>query len=296
MRRADHFSISTQSLERRGIEFQKHRFMDLEPPVIMGILNITPDSFSDGGFFLSIDDAVARAHEMVNHGAAMVDVGGESTRPFAEPVPLEEEIRRTLPVIERLVDELNVPISIDTRHQEVARAAIEAGASIVNDVNALRGPGMEDIVLETGVCAVIMHMKGTPLDMQVSPSYDDVMEEILSFLKERVEHMTEMGIRKDRLILDPGIGFGKRVGDNLTIIRELSIFLDIGCPVLVGASRKSFIGKVLGREVNERLEGSLVSAVLAVMNGASIIRAHDVGETKRALDMLGAIIDPEIFK
>jgi len=270
--------------------------MDLEPPVIMGILNVTPDSFSDGGSFLSLDDAVARAQDMVSKGASMVDVGGESTRPFAEPVPLVEEIRRTLPVIERLVDELNVPISIDTRHQEVAKAAIEAGASMVNDVNALRGPGMEDIVLETGVSAVIMHMKGAPQDMQVSPSYDDVMEEIHSFLKERVEHMIEIGMRKDRLIIDPGIGFGKRVGDNLTLIRELSRFLDIRCPVLIGASRKSFIGKVLDREVDRRLEGSLVSAVLAVMNGASIIRVHDVGETKRALDMLGAIIDPEIYK
>jgi dihydropteroate synthase len=293
MRTAEKFSISTETVKRNGREFENDRFIRLQPPVIMGIMNVTPDSFSDGGSYGDIDDAVRRASEMVMEGASIIDVGGESTRPFADPVPIEKEIRRTLPVVERLFNELDVPISIDTRHFEVAKAGIEAGASMVNDVNALRGPGMGELVLDTGVSAVVMHMKGTPKDMQVSPSYDDVLGEIHQFLKGRIDHLTEMGARKDRLIVDPGIGFGKRVGDNLMIIRELSHFSDIGCPVLVGASRKSFIGKVLDTEVTERLEGSLISAVMAAMSGASILRVHDVKETKRALDMLRAIQNPE---
>lgn len=294
--RPDRFSISHQPMKKIGREIEPEMFVDLEPPVIMGILNVTPDSFSDGGSHNSTDEAVKRAIEMIDQGAALIDIGGESTRPFAEPVSREEEIRRTIPVIEKLVDKVNIPISIDTRHTEVARLALEVGASIVNDVNGLREPGMDEFVVESGSSAVIMHMKGTPKDMQIAPGYEDVINDIHHFLLERVDHMVSIGARKDRLIIDPGIGFGKRVGDNLMILRELDRFSDIGCPILVGPSRKSFIGYILGSDVDDRLEGSLASAVIAAMNGASVLRVHDVKETKRALMITEAIGSPNDFQ
>jgi dihydropteroate synthase len=291
----ERFSISTLPLQRIGKTIDTSKFRDLEPPVIMGILNLTPDSFSDGGTYNDLENGAQRALEMVDEGAGIRDIGGESTRPFADPVPRSEEIRRTIPIIERLVDEIKVPISIDTRHPEVAIKALQAGASIVNDVNGLREPGMEELIAESGASAVIMHMKGTPKDMQVAPSYEDVISDIHNFLKERVDRLVSLGASRKRLIIDPGIGFGKRVGDNLMILRELKRFKDIGCPILIGASRKSFMGHVLGVEVDERLEGSLASAVIASMNGASILRVHDVKETKSALDIFKAVRAPEGF-
>ncbi|MFO8051927.1 MAG: dihydropteroate synthase [Thermoplasmatota archaeon] len=281
--------IATAPLERTGFHPVEKHFKELEPPIIMGVLNNTPDSFSDGGSYGSADEAVHRAMEMAAEGADIIDVGGESTRPFADPVPLEEEMRRTVPVVERLVGGIDIPISIDTRHAEVAREALSRGASIVNDVNALRGEGMAELVAEYRASACIMHMKGTPKDMQVAPSYDDVLSDIRSFLTERVETLEENGLERERLMIDPGIGFGKRVADNLVILRDLESFLDIGCPILVGASRKSFIGKVLDLDVDQRLEGSIAAAVLAYLNGASVIRVHDVKETKRALDLVKAV-------
>ncbi len=291
----DRFSISTRPLGSLERQLDPVLFDDLEPPAIMGILNTTPDSFSDGGSFGSLDEAVSRAIQMVEEGAAMIDVGGESTRPFADPVSIEEEIRRTIPVIQKLADQVKVPLSIDTRHTEVAKLALEYGASIVNDVNGLREPRMDELIAEKEASAVIMHMKGTPRDMQVAPSYQDVIDDIHEFLVERVDHMVSLGVQKGRLMIDPGIGFGKRVGDNLMILRELDSFTDIGCPILIGASRKSFIGKVLGSEVDDRLEGSLASALIAAMNGASVLRVHDIKETKRVLDIFNGVRTPEKF-
>lgn len=272
------------------MDHKKESFIGLESPLIMGILNVTPDSFSDGGAHFDLEDAVFHALRMVEDGADIIDVGGESTRPFAETVTREEEIERTIPVIEALVDRIDVPISIDTSHVEVARSALDAGAVIINDVNSLREDGMEEIVIERGVNAILMHMKGTPKNMQVDPTYDDVVEEVLTFLRERIDSFVDKGGDRTKLMVDPGIGFGKRLEDNLILLRDLDRFCEIGCPVVVGASRKSFIGKVLDLDVSERLEGSLGAAVVAYMNGASVLRVHDVKETRRTLDLVKAIL------
>ncbi|MFW3146073.1 MAG: dihydropteroate synthase [Thermoplasmatota archaeon] len=289
MRDLERIGFSTEPLIRTGRSPVEKRFKELEPPLVMGILNVTPDSFSDGGSFDDLERAVERALEMVDEGADIIDVGGESTRPFAEPVSREEELGRVMPVIERLVDRIDVPISVDTRHVEIAKAALDSGASLVNDVNGFREPGMEELLRDSGASGIIMHMKGTPGDMQVAPSYGSVIDEIHDFLAGRVSHLCEIGVERSRLIIDPGIGFGKRVEDNLEILRELGRFRDIGCPILIGTSRKSFIGHVLDLDVEERLEGSLSSAIVAFQNGASILRVHDVKETKRALRMVDSI-------
>ena len=282
--------ISTLPLKSLGLEKPLERFHDLEPPLIMGILNVTPDSFYDGGWFSSAEDALARAKEMVGQGADIIDVGGESTRPFARPVTREEELARILPVVKALASSLEVPISIDTRHEWIARSCVEAGACIVNDINGLNGPGMAQVVAELGPSAVVMHMKGTPENMQVDPYYDDVLQEIGDYLSQRVSDLCDLGIGKGRLIIDPGIGFGKRMEDNLIILRDLSELNRIGLPIMIGASRKSFIGKVLDLDAKDRLEGSIAAAVIAVMNGASIVRVHDVLETRRALKIVKAVM------
>ncbi|MGA1793875.1 MAG: dihydropteroate synthase [Thermoplasmatota archaeon] len=288
----DRFSVSMVPLMKAGRKPVPERFENIPSPSIMGILNITPDSFSDGGRYQDLDAATQRVLEMVEQGADFIDIGGESTRPFADPVPLDVEIGRTIPVIESVVDLIEVPISIDTRHVEVAKLALEAGASMVNDVNGLRAEGMDELVADSGASAVIMHMKGSPKNMQVSPGYEDVISDIHSFLSERVSHMVSLGVPRKHLMIDPGIGFGKRVSDNLMILRDLESFSDIGCPILVGASRKSFIGHVLGLEVEDRLEGSLAAALISAINGASVLRVHDVKETKLVMKMLGSIRDP----
>jgi dihydropteroate synthase len=284
--------IRTDPLERAGIEHDPG-FFKIGTPAVMGILNVTPDSFSDGGECGSLDGAVAKGKRLVEAGADILDIGGESTRPFASPVSAEEEISRVIPVIRELSRYVKVPISIDTRHAYVASLALDSGAAMVNDVYALREVGMEGLVAERGATAVLMHMKGTPKDMQVSPDYADVVGEVREFLLQRIEHMGSIGCPKDRLIVDPGIGFGKRVSDNLTILRDLGRLKDIGCPILVGASRKSFIGKVLDAKLGDRLEGSLAAAVVAAMNGASILRVHDVRETKKALEIVKAVSSPD---
>lgn len=289
---ADRISISTGPLERAGITPDQSRFRNLEPPLIMGILNVTSDSFSDGGRFIDPSDAVDRGIRMFHEGADIIDVGGESTRPFSEVVPPEVEIKRVLPVIRELVKVVPVPVSIDTRNTEIARECIRAGASIVNDVNGLRADGMDELVSETGVTAVIMHMRGSPKDMQISPGYDDVVSEVSGFLKDRVEHMIGLGVDRGRLIVDPGIGFGKTVEHNLRLIRDLKTLKDIGCPVLVGASRKSFIGKILDADIDQRLEGSIAASLESVSRGADIVRVHDVLAAKRALIIQSAIRDP----
>lgn len=293
MMRSEKLDISMEPLRRIARSPDRSYFSELEPPLIMGILNVTPDSFSDGGEYNGLDLAVERGFQMAREGADIIDIGGESTRPFADPVPIEDELGRTIPVVESLAGKLDIPISIDTRHVEVAEKALSCGASMINDVNGLLGEGMEELAIGSGATVVVMHMKGDPGNMQVKPHYDDVVDEVHHFFQQRVEHLTTLGMDRGRIWIDPGIGFGKRVWDNLLIIRELSRFKDIGCPILLGPSRKSFIGKVLGLEVEDRLEGSLASALIGVQNGASIVRVHDVASTGKALMIQKAVNFPD---
>lgn len=259
--------------------------------VIMGIVNVTPDSFYDGGKRFDSARAVADACEMVDAGAEILDVGGESTRPGAQPVSFDEELRRVLPVIRELRKNLNVPISIDTYKEAVARAALDAGADIVNDISALQfDPAMAALVAAEGVPLILMHMQGVPRTMQREPHYRDVVQEVRDFLADRVGSANQAGIDKERLIVDPGIGFGKTLVHNLALLKNLKSLKTLGQPLLVGVSRKAFIGKLLNTaSPEERLEGSLAAAVAAALSGANIMRVHDVRETVRALRVADAI-------
>ncbi len=279
--------IGRPSLKCRRLELPVN-----ERPIIMGVLNVTPDSFSDGGRYHTLEAALDRARRMVAEGADIVDVGGESTRPGARPVELKEELRRVIPVVERLCDELSVPISIDTYKSEVARQALKAGAHMVNDISALRfDANMPRLVARTGAGLVLMHMKGTPRSMQRKPRYDDTISEIYRFLDRQVRRAVEAGLARDHLVLDPGIGFGKRVHDNLLILNRLDEFLGLGLPLLVGVSRKSFIGQVLDLPVDDRLEGTAAALALAVARGASILRVHDVRAMVRVARMARAVTE-----
>lgn len=266
-----------------------------ERPHVMAVLNVTPDSFSDGGDHLAPEAALDRALAMVAEGADILDVGGESTRPGSEGICAEEELRRVLPVVEHLAPRVPVPISVDTLKAAVARAAAAAGASIVNDVSGLAwDPGMPAAVAETGCAVVVMHMRGTPRTMQANTVYGDLLGEVFRGLRESVERALAAGIAREKVIVDPGIGFGKDAAGNLALLRRLAEFRALGCPVLVGASRKSFIGKVLGIDrPKDRLEGSLAAAVLAVSHGAHIVRVHDVAATRRAVDLAWAVLRAE---
>ena len=255
--------------------------------LIMGVLNITPDSFSDGGLFVDADKAVAHARQMAEDGAEIIDVGGESTKPGSEHVSEEEELKRVKPVIERLVKEINVPISIDTCKPKVAEECLELGASLVNDITGLRNKEMIKIIAKHNIPVVIMHMKGEPKNMQQNPAYKDVVKEIKEFFRDRINKARDYGI--DNIIIDPGIGFGKTAGHNLQILKRLNEFKDFGCPILVGPSRKSFIGNITGLAANERLEGTLAAISIAILNGADIIRVHDVKECKRAAQIADAV-------
>ena len=256
---------------------------------VTGIINMTPDSFSGDGLSDDVKLGVQRGLEMEEDGADIVDVGGESTKPGAAQLDAEMEKKRVIPVIEKLSGKLSIPISVDTYKPEVARAAIDAGASIVNDVTGLADREMIGLCMERETPAIVMHMKGTPKDMQEKPSYEDVIGEIMHFFADRVDGATAAGLSKNQIAIDPGIGFGKRVEDNLEIIRRLSEFKGFGQPIALGASRKWFIGKVTGKSAEKRLEGSIAAACAAAMNGANIIRCHDVRETRRAIDVLDAI-------
>ncbi|MBS3732663.1 MAG: dihydropteroate synthase [Desulfobacterales bacterium] len=265
---------------------------------VMGILNITPDSFSDGGRFFRQDAALARAEELVAAGADIVDIGGESSRPFSDPVPAEEEIQRVLPVIEHLADKIAVPISIDTTKSVVARRAVDAGARIINDVSALRfDPDMGRVAAESGAVLVLMHMKGSPKTMQVEPVYTDLIGEIHDFLGEALNRAQAAGVPKDRLIVDPGIGFGKTVSHNLQLINRLDAFADLGVPILLGPSRKAFIRKLYLQEAGEEhaadspeIETGTQGAVAAaIMKGAHIVRVHDVAAARRTVRVTDAI-------
>ncbi|MBI5866776.1 MAG: dihydropteroate synthase [candidate division Zixibacteria bacterium] len=251
---------------------------------IMGVLNCTPDSFSDGGRFMSVETAVAHARQMIVDGVDIVDIGGESTRPGSLPVDPAEQIRRTIPVIERIRSFWDGPISIDTTKATVASAALSAGANWINDISALRDDAeMADIAAKSVSMVVLMHMQGTPRTMQTAPDYSDVVTEVRDFLQQRADFALRSGVRDDHIIVDPGIGFGKRQDDNLAILANLPRFAELGYPVLVGASRKSFIGKITGDDTPDRLEGSLAAAVWAALHGARIVRVHDVAATRKAL-------------
>ncbi len=264
------------------------------PPIrLMGILNVTPDSFSDGGRYLNVDRAVERANQMIREGADIIDIGGESSRPFSSPVSEEEELRRVIPVLEALED-LKIPISVDTYKPRVAEEALKRGASIINDIFGLRKEGMAEVIRDYDAAVVIMHMKGEPKNMQLNPHYEDTVAEIIGFLRKQAQFAMEKGIDKEKIIVDPGIGFGKRVEDNLVILRDLNAFKSLGFPILIGTSRKSFIGKVLNLDVSERLEGTVASNVIAAMKGASILRVHDIREHVRALKLTEAIMGARI--
>jgi dihydropteroate synthase len=265
------------------------RPLDLSRPAVMGILNITPDSFSDGGNFLSRHNAVTQALRMAQEGADIIDVGGESTRPGAQSVTVQEEMDRVLPVIEALHASVPLPLSIDTSKPEVMRAAVSAGAGLINDVRALCEPGALEAAAGTGVPVCLMHMRGEPRTMQADPHYDDVAAEVADFLRERMQAASVAGIPANRILIDPGFGFGKTLVHNLELLRGLRKLTSLGAPVLAGLSRKSMIGQALGLSVENRLHASVVLAVLAVQNGASIVRVHDVGPTVEALRMWAAV-------
>ena len=260
-------------------------------PLIMGVVNVTPDSFADGGLFFDHDAAVSQALTLAAGGADILDIGGESTRPFAEPVTLEEELRRVLPVIERVRGETSLPISIDTYKSQVARTALAAGANIINDISALRfDPDMVQLAREALVPVILMHMQGTPRDMQNHPHYDDLIGEIRSFFQERLEFALVHGLPQELLVFDPGIGFGKTFQHNLEILNNLDAFLDLGCPLLVGPSRKAFLGHVLGGlPPAERDVGTLAAMAVAVQRGAHIVRVHNVGFTRQFFTVLSAV-------
>ncbi|MCL6441301.1 MAG: dihydropteroate synthase [Thermoleophilum sp.] len=272
----------------------------LRYPVVMGIVNVTPDSFSDGGLFSDPDAAARHARELVAAGAQIVDIGGESTRPGAHPVSADEELRRVEPVLERLGgEELGAWISIDTTKAAVAARAIELGATIVNDISALRfDPELADLVAEHRCYCVLMHMRGEPRTMQIDPRYDDVVSDVKAFLVERIEFARARGIAEERIWIDPGIGFGKTVEHNLELIARLDEFLDLGRPILIGTSRKSFIGRICDRPERERVAGTVASNVLALERGASVFRVHDVREHVDALRLAVATLrrtDPGRF-
>ena len=267
--------------------------------IIMGVLNVTPDSFSDGGEHFSVDDAVKHAFSMEKNGADIIDIGGESTRPGATSISVKEEMDRIIPVIEQIIGEISVPISIDTYKSEIAKNALDLGVDMINDISALQvDKNLAGIVAEYEVPICLMHMKGNPKSMQINPVYDDVVKEIYDFLKERAKFALFCNIKKENIIVDPGIGFGKRTGgeieDNCEILRRLYELKDLGFPIMVGASRKKFIVNVCGYDdplpVSDRLEGSLAAACLAVAKGAVIVRVHDVKVTRRCVDLVDCII------
>ncbi len=262
--------------------------LNLSRPLVMGVVNITPDSFSDGGKFLAANAAIDHGLQLIEEGADILDIGGESTRPGAEPVNIAEELRRVLPIIQAMQGK-NVPISIDTMKPEVMKAAIRAGASMVNDVNALRADGALEVCAESNVGVCLMHMQGSPRTMQLEPSYSDVVAEVKTFLLDRAQACERAGIARDRIVIDPGFGFGKNREHNLTLLRRLKEFRELGYAVLAGLSRKSVLGKITGQEVVSRVPASVAAAMLAAQTGAHIVRVHDVRATKDALAILHAV-------
>ena len=257
---------------------------------VMGVLNVTPDSFSDGGEYLDINKAVEKAEKMVSEGVDIIDIGGESSRPGASGVSLEEELKRVIPIVSAIIEKIDVPISIDTYKSEVARQALEAGAVIINDITALSGDDkMAGTIAEFNAGVVLMHMKGDPLTMQQDPLYLDVIDEVFEFLERSIKKAIDSGINSNRIIVDPGIGFGKRIDDNIDIINELFRFQFLEKPIMIGTSRKSFIGKITGRDVKHRDFGTAATITSAIMNGADIVRVHDIKEMVDVSRMTDAI-------
>ena len=271
------------------------KVLDLDSPVVMGILNVTPDSFSDGGRFVEREAAIRRALAMQAEGAAIIDVGGESTRPGSAGVGLQEELDRVIPVIEALHAELGIPVSVDTYKPEVMREAVVAGAGLINDVNALRAEGALDVAAVTRVPVCLMHMQGEPRTMQQAPRYGDVVGEVKNFLARRLAACAEAGVAAENILLDPGFGFGKSLAHNLELLRRLDRLLELGRPLLVGISRKSMLGALTGRETGKRMAASVAAAVLVVERGARIVRAHDVAATVDAIRITTAVVEEAVY-
>jgi dihydropteroate synthase len=267
----------------------KDKCLDLTCPVVMGVLNVTPDSFSDGGLHLALQAALGRARDMVAEGAVIIDVGGESTRPGAAPVAEQEELDRVIPVVEALAREFDCVISVDTMKPAVMDAACNAGARIINDVQALRAPGAVEVARRQLAAVCLMHMQGEPRSMQQAPEYEDVLAEVSQFLASRVGHCVDAGIARNRIVLDPGIGFGKTLDHNLSLLANLDQLLPLGCPLLIGVSRKSMFKALLGLPLEQRINPALAVAALAVWQGAAIVRAHDVRATVEALTVAAAM-------
>lgn len=265
------------------------KFLSLNTPQVMGVLNVTPDSFSDGGRYNSLDAAMVKAEAMLKAGASIIDVGGESTRPGAKPVGLQEELDRVCPVVERLVCDFDALVSVDTSSPELMREAISLGCSMLNDVRAFSRSGAIEVISDAQVAICLMHMQGEPSTMQHKPSYQQVVADVAAYLNERCEHLLAAGISSERLIVDPGFGFGKTLDHNLSILKHLDLLTEGAWPVLVGMSRKSMIGAITGKEVAERVSGSVAAALLAAQKGAAILRVHDVSETVDALKILSAL-------
>ncbi len=260
--------------------------------LLMGTINVTPDSFSEGGSFFQTEQAIKQGERLASEGADILDVGGESTRPFSEPVDAQEELRRVIPVISELAQRTSIPISIDTCKAQVARAALDAGATIINDISALRfDPEMVQVAATAKVPLILMHMQGTPGTMQIDPHYGSLLSEIIAFLEERIQYACIAGVPREQIIVDPGIGFGKTVNHNLLLIKHLHVFATLGQPILLGTSRKSFIGAVLDKEVTEREPGTWATVCACIIKGAHIVRVHEVATCRQIADMIDAIIN-----
>ena len=261
----------------------------------MGILNITPDSFFDGGFYLDRNKAIERGLKLVSEGADIIDIGGESSRPGSESIPTDEELRRIIPVISEIRKRAHTLISVDTTKSQVAQAALDAGADIINDISSFRfDSDMLRLAIENDVPLILMHMKGIPRTMQINPGYENVLSEVKDFLQERIKTATAGGIKKEKIIIDPGIGFGKRIKDNLALIKNLQFLSPLDRPIMVGVSRKSFIGKILNLPPEERIEGSIAASVISIINGAHILRTHDVAALRRAVHIAENIMDENL--
>ena len=284
--------MNSINIGNKKFEFNKKTY-------IMGILNVTPDSFSDGGKYNSIETALAHANSMKKQGADIIDIGGESTKPYAKKITFEEEMNRVIPIIEELINKINIPISIDTYKSKIAEKAIDIGVNMNNDITALRGDKkMVSIVSKNNIPICLMHMKGEPSDMQINPIYNNIIDEINLFFQNRIKFSTKNGVNKKNIIIDPGIGFGKRTGkgieDNCKILHHLSKLKKFNLPILIGPSKKTFIGNILGNKknlsINQRMEGSLAPACIAAYNGANILRVHDVKKTRKCLDLIDCIL------
>jgi len=288
--------ITSKNTEKSFISLADGRQLNLAEPLVMGILNVTPDSFSDGGKYLDTYQAVQHALELAKEGADIIDIGGESTRPGAKPVSQDKEILRVIPVIEAIREVSDIPISIDTYKSQTARSALNAGADIINDITAMTfDHQMVELVAEKKVTVILMHMQGKPDDMQKNPKYDNCVEELVDFFHKRIDYCHSKGIDKNKIIIDPGIGFGKRLMDNIDILAHLDSFQQLGCPLLIGTSRKSFINMLNQprKLASQRIGGSVASMALAVYKGANIVRVHDVAETVEAIKVVMAIKEKE---